>query len=371
MKNQSGQKYSTVLKEPSLLPSLGIVEGFYGRSWTWDERNKVATFLADAGYDFYIYAPKADSFLRRNWKNNFPQDHRDALCGFSQRCQKNGMRFGVGLSPYNIFVDFNDAEKSALARKIEDLDDLNIDDLAILFDDMPGGLPDLAQKQIAVVDFIADRTTASRLIVCPSYYSYDPVLDRVFGARPKNYLRDLGNGLDSKIDIFWTGEEVCSREFSPGHLMQVAEQLKRRPFLWDNYPVNDGARMSAHLHLRAFTGRPPNIAPLLAAHAINPALQPTLTLIPALTLIDSYQLGDQYQYGKAFQQAAIKAVGPALAEYLIADLLVLQDLGRERLGDRLAALHKRYSAMDHEGAREIVEWLDGRYAISDEVVQTQ
>ncbi len=36
-----------------------------------------------------------------------------------------------------------------------------------------------------------------------------------------------------------------------------------------------------------------------------------------------------------------------------------------------AALRARYAAFDHPGAREVVEWLDGGWRITDEIVQTQ
>ena len=81
---------------------------------------------------------------------------------------------------------------------------------------------------------------------------------RVFGRRPDHYLEELGTRLDPSIDVFWTGEEVCARALGVGHLARVAGQLGRKPVLWDNYPVNDGKRMSQFLHLRAFTGRPAN-----------------------------------------------------------------------------------------------------------------
>ena len=83
--------------------------------------------------------------------------------------------------------------------------------LAILFDDMRGSLPDLAQRQAEIVDFAAERTRASKIIVCPSYYTDDPILDRVFGQRPANYIKELGATLDPAIDLMWTGEEVCGR----------------------------------------------------------------------------------------------------------------------------------------------------------------
>src|SRR5690606_23053961 len=132
----------------------------------------------------------------------------------------------------------------ALDRKVAFLDELGIHDLAILFDDIRGDLPDLADRHAAIVPHAAQRTVADRIIVCPTYYSDDPVLDRVFGHRPPGYLERLGELLDPAIHIFWTGEEVCSREYSAGHLDRVAAQLRRKPFLWDNYPVNDGQRMS-------------------------------------------------------------------------------------------------------------------------------
>src|SRR5690606_38231537 len=91
-------------------------------------------------------------------------------------------------------------------------------------------------------------SSADRIILCPTYYSDDPVLERVFGERPHNYWQNLGEQLDSRTDIFWTGPRVCSEHFNVEHLHAVGQRLGRKPFLWDNYPVNDGAIKSRHLH---------------------------------------------------------------------------------------------------------------------------
>jgi hypothetical protein len=53
------------------------------------------------------------------------------------------------------------------------------------------------------------------------------------------------------------------------------------------------------------------------------------------------------------------------------DLLALQDRGLDRLGPRIEALRERYAAFDHPGAREIVAWLDGRWTVTEALVQTQ
>ncbi len=341
--------------------ALGIIEGYYGEPWSWDARAQTIAFLAPHGYGFYHYAPKADLFLRERWREDHPPDMAAHLAGLAARCRETGVRFGVGLSPFEIHRDFDRGARAALARKLSFLAEIGIEDLAILFDDMKGGDPDLAEKQVAIVHWIAERAAPANLTVCPSYYSDDPLLDRVFGQRPRNYLEEFGVRLDPSIGVFWTGEEVCSREFTTGHLDRVCNLLGRKPVLWDNYPVNDGRRMSQYLHLRAFTGRPAEIAGSIAAHAVNPALQPVLTRIPALTLAQSYALGPAYEYGRAFDAAALTVVGPELAGAIRRDLSLLQDTGLDRLGDASERLRRRYDAFDHPAAREIVAWLDGEY----------
>ena len=354
-----------------MTPELGLIEGFFGRPWSWAERHDAVRFLAPHGYRFYLYAPKADPWLRRRWQEPYPESELADLAAFAGACRSAGVRFGVGLSPFELHLHPGSGWQAAMAAKLAELDSAGVQDLAILFDDMRGDVPDLAERQAAIVHFAAERSAATRLLCCPSYYSDDPVLDSAFGERPAFYLEEFGRLLDPAIAIMWTGEEVVSREFSPGHLARVAGQLGRKPFLWDNYPVNDGSRMSRHLHLRAFVGRPAAIGEHVAAHGINLASQPVLSRIPALTLAESYKLGQAYEYGAAFDRAARIVLGDALAERVGRDLLALQDRGLDRLGDRRAVLRERYAAFDHAAAREIVAWLDGQWEVTDEEVQTQ
>ena len=354
-----------------MIPELGLIEGFFGRPWSWEERREAVRFLGPRGYRFYLYAPKADAFLRRRWQEPMPAEALKELAAFGEICRDAGVRLGAGLSPFELHLQAGTDWQAPLAAKLAELDQAGVEHLAILFDDMRGDVPDLAERQAAIVDFAAQRTKASRIVCCPSYYSDDPILDAAFGERPPFYLEDLGGRLDPAIDIMWTGEEVVAREYSPGHLANIATVIGRKPFLWDNYPVNDGPLMSGHLHLRAFTGRPAAIGQHLAAHGINLASQPVLSRIPALTLVDSYALGDAYEYGAALDRAAAEVLGHALAARIRRDLLALHDRGLERLGERRARLRERYAGFDHPGAREIVAWLDGYWEVTDEEVQTQ
>lgn len=353
------------------MPEMGLIEGFFGRPWSWRERVETLRFLRPHGYTFYIYAPKADPYLREHWQQPHSDEAMHALAGFAAECRAQRVRFGIGLSPFELYREWERGWQDILVRKLKHLQQLGLDDLAILFDDQRGDVPDLAQRQAAIVGFVADQGIAARLLFCPSYYSDDEILDVSFGRRPRGYLQQLGRLVDPKIEIMWTGPEVCSKELTVGHLARVGELLARRPFLWDNYPVNDGARMSQHLHLRAFTGRPAAIARHIAAHAVNPASQAMLSRIPALTLADSYRDGDGYDYGVAFFRAAWEVLGPQLGGMVQRDLLLLQERGLDRIAVYRANLRERYAAIDHPAAREIVSWVDGRWNVTDKLVQTQ
>ena len=355
-----------------MAPELGTIEGFYGRPWTADERAANISFLAGHGYGFYLYAPKADTYLRRRWAEPHPKEMADDLARLAAQCRTAGVRFGVGLSPYELYLNFDIAARAALAAKLSFLKEIGCVDLAILFDDMRGDIEGLADKQIEIVDWIAERSDANRMIVCPSYYTDDPVLDRVFGARPPGYLETLGTRLDPAVEIMWTGPRVCSKELPANHLARTAETLRRKPFIWDNYPVNDGQRMSPFLHLRAFTGRTCDGGGEISAHGVNPASQAWLSRIPMLTLEALYRDDESYGPDAAFRAAAEEVAGPELAQMIEEDLPVFQDRGRNQLADEeMAALRTRYAAIDHPCAREIVLWLDGHWRITDEIVQTQ
>jgi hypothetical protein len=334
------------------------------------DRKAVIANLSGQGYSFFHYAPKADAFLRRRWRDMHPEAEFAALADLAAHCRAHGVRFGVGLSPYELFKDFTGTARADFVAKVRALDALGLDDLAILFDDMRGDLPELAARQAEIVHCAMAESKATRFLTCPSYYTDDVVLDMVFGARPGGYLEEFGRRLDPRVEVYWTGEEVCAQEYSPGHLARVAHALGRKPTLWDNYPVNDGPRMSRFLHLRAFTGRPASIGPELTAHAVNPALQPHLSLIPCLSLAASYRDGDRYQYMAAFRAAASALCGATFASMLERDLAALQDQGLERLGERAEKLRAKYSAVPGPFAREIVAWLDGQYTIAKWEIET-
>ena len=105
-----------------MTPELGIIEGYFGRSWSWADRHEVICRLAPAGYTYFHYAPKIDSHLRRNWRNIHDEADTKNLRCFVEHCASHRVRSGVGLSPYGAHVDFDRETKEKLREKIAWLD---------------------------------------------------------------------------------------------------------------------------------------------------------------------------------------------------------------------------------------------------------
>lgn len=349
---------------PLATPELGLIEGFYGPLWPWESRYAVARYLADAGYGFYHYAPKADPQVRSHWREPRDEDALARLAALREHCNALGLRFGIGLTPLDCELPPSRGDYQHLAQRLAEIEAIGADELLIGFDDTYGGTPELARRQAELVHWIAGCSRIERVCICPTYYSDDPLLDKLFGPRPHNYLHELGKALEPAIGVYWAGPAICPSSIPVAHIEAVAEALDRWPLLWDNYPVNDGPSMAPHLHLRAPTGRPAGLGDRLAGHAINPALQPWLSIIPALALAQRYATGDSYDPETAFRRAAARVLGNELATTIEADIPALQDAGREALTDA-AGLRARYAAHDHPAAREIVAWLDGAYAPSE------
>ena len=208
---------------------VGVIEGFYGEPWSWDERAGYASFLKQHGFSFYIYAPKADGYMRKKWREPFPADLEAKLARLSTQCHGAGIEFGVGFSPYEIYLSpFNDGVKGLLQNRIDAFNRIGVDKFGLLMDDMKGDSPDLAKRQIEIVNWVAGRARAKQLIFCPTYYSLDPVLEKLFGKKPDGYLEQLGKELDPKVRLFWTGELVC-----PKATWNIS---KRRPERWAASP---------------------------------------------------------------------------------------------------------------------------------------
>lgn len=343
-------------------PRLGLIEGFYGRDWAQDARLEMIGWLGSQGFHEYIYAPKGDALLRAKWQLPFTEEDCSSFSAIASVATKAKVKWGVGLSPLGAVHEFNQKQRSALATKLAQLNDLQPSVLAILFDDMHCAHADLAERQSVIVAFIAERVEVERLLVCPSFYSHDLILERVFGTRPADYWETLGASLDSGIDLFWTGNEVCSKSVMASDLEPISRVLKRPLALWDNYPVNDGERASNFLNIQPFVNRDCNAAEHLTVHYSNPMNQCALSKLPLATLADVYRAQPKYLDAEGQLSLWKAIVGDSLAGRLSEDCTLLSNKGLQNMTEQdKSYLNERYGNDSHPAALELIDWLHGGY----------
>jgi hypothetical protein len=340
----------------------GVIEGFYGRVWPWPERRLMIDFLAAEHFDAYIYAPKADTALRRNWRAQHAADQFAPLLALREQCRARGVAFGVGFSPWGLQSAYDADDRRALQQKFAQLNQLDPDWLCILFDDMPGDFAQLAQRQAAIVADIAAMSGARRIAMCPTYYSFDPILEQLFGAMPPRYLEDLGALLDPTVDVFWTGSHVLAPAFTAADIEAVATRIGRKPTLWDNYPVNDGRKSSRFLHLLPVQNRPAQLADWCRGHFANPMNQPRLSQLPLASLAMSYARGDSYEAEQCWAQQLTALDERELAVLLARDAERFQRQGLDAIdvGER-ELIAAEYRRLPHPAAQEVADWLAELY----------
>lgn len=335
----------------------GVIEGFYGRTWPVETRLAYADYLVQAGLNTFIYCPKGDAFLRKRWQENWPEAEWRQLVQLSSAFARKALYFGVGLSPDKLYRHYGATEKDKLRRKIERLSELVSPLVAILFDDMPGDLDGLAERQAQIVTDVCDWLPGVRVLACPTYYSLDPLLEKYFGQMPENYWPELGRLLPSKVDIFWTGEEVCSKSIDESHLRAITAQIGRPLTLWDNYPVNDGAERCDFLYTSRLSGRAPGIKKYLRGHLCNPMNQGVLSL-PALS-----GLADLYGKRGLDDEALGQLLGRGTWALLLRDRQMFEQEGLKGMGEeRCRQLAEEYIRLKGPAAQEIAGWLRGEYA---------
>ncbi len=344
------------------IPGLGIIEGFYGRFYTGAERKRLISFAASHGMDTYIFAPKNFDHLRKAWREGFSRDEVTALRHWSAHAHRLGMIFGVGISPINLTLTYNDDRDLFLSRVNSLVSGAGLDAIAILFDDVKLDCARAAQVQNAIIKDACGLLCGKvkRLYFCPTYYSFDPILDRIFGARPETYLRDLMQGLPDFALPFWTGDKVVPERVSPDSVARATEALGRRPVLWDNYPVNDSKRLSPLLRLSPFKGRE-GLSGLVEGHLSNPMLEPRLSEIPLLTLEMVYQ-GKGGDDIKAAQSSHLRKILPGMDGHTLELLKRCETEGRQAVRiHEASALEKKIRGRDTLGWRELQHYLKGYY----------
>ncbi len=344
------------------MQKIGVVEGFFGPAWPKNDRKSYAEFLSHYGGDFYIYAPKQDYHLRKGWRAKWEEAYIQELADLAQCFHSHKIQFGMGFSPFGLGETLSSEDRISLKEKLGIMNNIGIDMLGLFFDDMPINA-NLARTQIEAYQEIK-KSFHKKIIFCPSFYTPDPILDKVFGQRPEHYLEDIAEGLPLDVAIAWTGPKVISPVIDQAHLTQVREVLKRKPFIWENLFANDGPRNCKFLKLKDFSGRD-RVFSETEAFAFNLMNQPELSKI--LFLASSEVLKNATESKQAFEKALSELCTPEFKAFILRhqDSFLNQGLDAISPAERESWLQE-LKQMNDPGAQEMRDWLNGKYLVGTE-----
>lgn len=348
---------------PAEQPTLGLIEGFFGPPWPERERLAMAPFLGENKFDFYCYAPKADPYLRKKWREPWSSEYKQKLKTYSRHFRDHKIKFGVGLSPFELHKMTAGEATNALKEKLEHLEEAGLDVLGLFFDDFPVH-EGLAQKQLEAIDIVRSNTKA-RIIFCPAFYTPDPILEKVFGKRPERYFDEIRTA-PKEIEFAWTGPKVISEEIPPEHLEETEKLLGRKPFLWDNLFANDGPRNCKFLKIRAPKSRTGAALRHASGWAWNPMNQAALSRL--VLLASKHCMLDRTAPDFALEQAIQETCPPGLAAFVSGHKKEMLELGLDKLDPAVkAAWRLELKAWgSHPLANEIDGWLAGEFVVGAE-----
>jgi protein O-GlcNAcase/histone acetyltransferase len=286
----------------------GVIEGFYGRPWTMQQRLELFSWMRQWGMNTYMYGPKDDLKIRAVWRALYSHDELNDLQVLIKACHKNKIDFIYTIAP-GLDIQYSSPEDSRfLKTKITQLLNQGVKHFCILFDDIPFAMhikdqqhfDSFAKAQAHVSNQLFEHIRQSvhgLFLFCPTDYCARMSKPSV---KTSQYLHELGRYLHTSIDIFWTGPEIVSQAISSSSIQELSRVLRRKPLIWDNFHANDYD--IRRVYLGPLTGRSPKLKKQVRGILSNPNNEFEANFIPLRTLA-LYAEQKNYQVKIAYKQA--------------------------------------------------------------------
>ncbi len=297
----------------------GVIEGFYGRPWTRQQRLQLLDWMQAWSMDTYMYGPKDDIKIRARWRDRYTDAEASALGTLIEQCTKRGLRFVYAIAP-GLDMRYSDpVDTAALDAKLEQLVTLGARDFTVLFDDIPHHMDEADRSRFGTFahaqahvcnhayDQLREQGIDGRFFMCPTDYCGRMATPSVAESA---YLRELGERLQPGIEVFWTGDEIVSQTITVESIRLLRRVLRRKPIIWDNLHANDYD--IRRIYLGPFAGRPPALRHEVSGILTNPNCEFEPNYIAIRTLASYARDGDAYDPRIALREAQ-RAWLPAFA----------------------------------------------------------
>lgn len=336
------------------VPYRGVVEGFYGVPWSREARLSQLDFYGRNKMNIYIYGPKDDPYHSSpNWRKPYPAQEAEQLKELVECARRNEVLFYWAIHPGKD-IRWNTEDRDLLMEKFESMYRLGIRAFAVFFDDISGEGTS-AEKQVELLNdiyhnFVKVKGDVGPLLMCPTEYN------RLWTKLEGGYLATLGGKLHPDIGILWTGDKVVACIDKPT-MQFVNPLLKRKAFIWWNFPVSDYVR--DRLLLGAVYGNGTDIDDDISAFISNPMEHAEASKIALFSIADYAWNMDAYKSDASWRRA-VRYLMPGHAAALQVFASHNSDLGgnehdfrREESEQIRPALERLLDAYCREGKREV------------------
>lgn len=336
------------------VPYRGVVEGFYGVPWSREARLSQLDFYGRNKMNIYIYGPKDDPYHSSpNWRKPYPAQEAEQLKELVECARRNEVLFYWAIHPGKD-IRWNTEDRDLLMEKFESMYRLGIRAFAVFFDDISGEGTS-AEKQVELLNdiyhnFVKVKGDVAPLLMCPTEYN------RLWTKLEGGYLATLGGKLHPDIGILWTGDKVVACIDKPT-MQFVNPLLKRKAFIWWNFPVSDYVR--DRLLLGAVYGNGTDIDDDISAFISNPMEHAEASKIALFSIADYAWNMDAYKSDASWRRA-VRYLMPGHAAALQVFASHNSDLGGNEHDFRLEeseqirpALERLLDAYCREGKREV------------------
>lgn len=210
------------------VPYRGVVEGYYGRPWGTEGRISLMDFMGERNLNTFVYGPKDDPYHHAKWREPYPAREAADFQKLLAEAKENGINFYWAVHLGNFASEYE-----ALFGKLESMYALGVRAFAVFFDDFGSADAELHATigNRVIREFLEKKGDCSPLLVCPN----------VYWGSGHPYQRALGEKLDARAMIMWTGRSICS-DIRAEDVAKIAADFRRPPFIWWNWPVNDYCR---------------------------------------------------------------------------------------------------------------------------------
>lgn len=316
------------------------VRGIKGLWWREEQYQEMMTWLPRQKLNFFMFCYSMYPETFSEWRRPFSAQQLSAMKRVVDYCTPRYVKVCLSINPSitakPTLVYSSERDLDTLVAKLKSAYDIGIRSFALCLDDIAlelqneedkAAFKNFGEAQAHFVNALLCRLESVdptiELIFCPTTYT----TASVSGPAAEEYIRTIGERLPSRVKVFWTGPVVCSPSITDLDADKFGGWIRRNPFIWDNYPVNDYC--PNRLYLGAVKNRSPKLHEHVSGWISNPMMQSEASKIPLATIADYLWNPEAYDPGRSFE-AAIRNVGGSSAWK---DLRMAAELYSDFLGD--------------------------------------